>query len=127
MSTPSQLLADRLSLTGLDAQLTESEALFLENVHRFARDTLRPAGIELDRAGPEETLRPDSPLWKVFGEFLGLGFSPALLAEMHPVEAARITALAAEELAWGDAGPVRQPRCRRLRPNAWRAISTTAS
>jgi alkylation response protein AidB-like acyl-CoA dehydrogenase len=104
MSTPSQLLAESLSITGLDAQLTESEVFFLENVHRFARDVLRPAGIELDRVAPEETLEPDSPLWKVFGEFLKLGFSPALLAEMHPVEAARITALAAEELAWGDAG-----------------------
>ena len=68
MTSPSQLLADRTSLTGLDAQLTDDESLFLDSVHRFARDVLRPAGKELDALPPDETIKPDSPLWKAFGE-----------------------------------------------------------
>ncbi|MDJ0869333.1 MAG: acyl-CoA dehydrogenase family protein [Myxococcota bacterium] len=104
MSAASQALIDRRSLTGLDAQLSESESMFQAAAHQFARDVLRPAGQALDRLQPEDTIKPDSPLWNALAKFVELGFTPSIMDAMPAVDYARLLAIAVEELGWGDAG-----------------------
>jgi alkylation response protein AidB-like acyl-CoA dehydrogenase len=84
--------------------LSEEEAAIQAGVHRFAREVLRPLGIELDRMSAEEVIAPGSPYYSVFSEFAKLGLDPAMLAELPPEMAIRIESLIAEELGWGDAG-----------------------
>ncbi len=93
-----------LPLTGLEPPLSEMESAVQEMAHRFAEEVLRPAGAEIDRLSPEESIASHSPLWSVLKQAQGLGLSAATLAELEPRERARILALAIEEFAWGDGG-----------------------
>src|SRR5271166_4866426 len=74
--------------------------------HRFAEEVMRPAGAALDRLDdPAEVIASDSLLWSVFERYQGLGLQaveedPAL----EPATRARIQAIVAEELGWGDSG-----------------------
>ncbi|MCJ7815676.1 MAG: acyl-CoA dehydrogenase [Xanthomonadales bacterium] len=93
-----------LPFSGLEPPLSEMEQLVQENCHRFAVEVLRPAGPVLDEMTPGETVAPDSPLWKVLEQAQELGLSVKDMLEMDPQERSRIFLIAAEELAWGDAG-----------------------
>lgn len=93
-----------LPFGGLEPPLSEMEQLVQENCHRFAVEVLRPAGPVLDEMTPGETVAPDSPLWKVLEQAQELGLSVKDMLEMDPQERSRIFLIAAEELAWGDAG-----------------------
>ena len=94
----------QLEPTGLESGLTEEELAIQEGVRRFAKEVIRPAGIELDRLSPEEMVAPGSKLWDVLEQSKDLGLSVMALMELEPTERARIMAIASEELAWGDAG-----------------------
>ena len=88
-----------------DPQSTDIERATWEVAHRFARDVMRPAGVSLDRLGPEDVIARDSILWKVFAAFResGLGtIDPT--AGLSPVEQASLRRIVSEELGWGDTG-----------------------
>lgn len=93
-----------VGMSGFETPLTEEEAAIQHNVHRFARDVMRPIAQELDRMTPEEVVAPTSPYWTVFSEFAKLDLDPALIAQFPPETAVRIESLIGEELGWGDAG-----------------------
>jgi alkylation response protein AidB-like acyl-CoA dehydrogenase len=93
-----------LPLTGLQDPLSEMEAMVQMQCRKFAKTVLRPIGIELDKMNPEAAIAPDSPLWGALEKASELGLRVTALAELPPVEATRILALASEELSWGDAG-----------------------
>lgn len=95
---------EQFGLTGLEAPLDEMETAFLDSVHRFAEDVVRPAGVVLDRMSPEQVIAGDSPLWTVFAEFAKLGITPELMNSLEPMQAAKMYALFLEELCWGDPG-----------------------
>lgn len=104
MSATQSLIAELGSRTGIEAGLSEEATMIADMVHRFSADVLRPIGKKLDRMSPEEVIASDSPLWEVYRGFAELGMNSAALAEMDPAEAAILTSLVFEELAWGDPG-----------------------
>jgi acyl-CoA dehydrogenase len=93
-----------LEPTGLEAPLSEMERLVQANARRFAQTVMRPAGDALDRMLPEETIAPDSPIWKVFAGSAELGLTIGALMEMAPEERGRLIPIMWEELGWGDGG-----------------------
>jgi acyl-CoA dehydrogenase len=102
--TATQKLIEQFGLVGLESPLNEMEQSFLDSVHRFADEVLRPAGTTLDQMSPEEVIAEGSPLWRVFSEFANLGVTPELMASLEPLQGARMYALLLEEMAWGDSG-----------------------
>ena len=72
--------------------------------HRFAKEVMRPASIELDRmADPRDVIAPNSPLRRVFKKGYELGYHVAGL----PVELGGLgldgsaPTSCIEELSWG--------------------------
>ena len=100
----SHLTLPAAGLSGFEPPLAEEEAAIQASVHRFAKDVMRPLGIELDRMSAEAVVAPGSPYYGVFAEFAKLGLDPALFADLPPEMAVRIESLIGEELGWGDAG-----------------------
>ncbi len=93
-----------LSMSGAEPPLSETERAVQESTHRFAAEIMRPAGITLDKLSPEEAIAPGSLYWDVIEKSKELGLSLIAMAEMEPIERARVLAIASEELAWGDVG-----------------------
>lgn len=96
-----------MSLVDLDVNLTDQERAVRDTAHTFAREVMRPAGIELDRfSDPGDVIAPESVLWKAFKTYreLGLHDLDAPGSRLTPVERARLRFLICEELGWGDAG-----------------------
>lgn len=91
-------------LSGFETPLSEVESAIQGSVHRFAREVLRPLGVELDKLSADEVVAPGSPYYQVFAEYAKLGLDPALLAELQVESAIRCESLIGEELGWGDAG-----------------------
>ncbi|HSQ69715.1 MAG TPA: acyl-CoA dehydrogenase [Steroidobacteraceae bacterium] len=104
LNVKSQLALPAIGLTGFETPMSEEEAAVQASVHRFAKDVLRPLGMELDRMNAEDVIAPGSPYWSVFAEFAKLGLDPTMLAQLPPEIAIRMESLIGEELAWGDAG-----------------------
>lgn len=91
----------------LDLDLSEEMLAIRATCQRFAREVMRPAGLQLDRMSAEQVVAADSPLWAVLGRYRELGFAGGANiagAELSPVQAALLHAIVVEELAWGDAG-----------------------
>ena len=81
----------------------EYEAL-RESAHRFAKEVMRPAAIELDRmSDPKDVIAPNSPLRQVLKKAYGLGYHVAGLPVA--IGGLGLDSLAShilhEELAWG--------------------------
>lgn len=91
-------------LSGFEPPLSEEEAAIQGAVHRFAREVLRPLGMELDKMTAEEVVAPGSPYYSVFAELAQRGFDPTQFAASPPDMAIRVESLVGEELGWGDAG-----------------------
>lgn len=104
MTIATDMLHEQLSPIGLEASLDELEQAFFDNLRRFTREVMRPAGQKLDRMTAEEVTAADSPYWQVLMEFTQLGVTTEMLASLEPLQAAKLTHLLFEELAWGDAG-----------------------
>lgn len=99
---PAQFI--EMPLTGLEEPLSEMEQAVQSVAHRFAEKVLRPAGQKLDRLSAEELVAPGSQLWGVLKQAAELGLNIKALLELPALERTRLLLLAAEELAWGDAG-----------------------
>ncbi len=89
-----------------DKELAPEYRELKENVHRFARDVLRPAAVALDKlASPEQVIAPDSRLWQFFKQAWALGYHTVTIpAEygglgLHGVG----MQVFLEELGWGSA------------------------
>ncbi|NOY11303.1 MAG: acyl-CoA/acyl-ACP dehydrogenase, partial [Archaeoglobi archaeon] len=87
-------------------ELSDEDKLLKEEVHRFAVEVMRPASIELDRMGPEERVKPDSPYFRVFREMKKLGYHKITIpAEMGGVDLTPLQRyMIMEELGWGSLG-----------------------
>lgn len=91
---------------GLTVELNDEQKALVETAGRFAREVLRPAGIELDKQRPEETIQADSLLWDVYKQYHELGFHRLIMPkalgglEVDPLS----WTLIVEQLAYGDAG-----------------------
>ena len=90
--------------TGLEAPLTETQVQIIDTVRRFAREVMRPAGIELDKLEPEEAIAEGSPLWGVFRKFGELGLTVSSFAEIPKEEMPVLFPAVWEELGYGDGG-----------------------
>lgn len=92
-----------LQYTELNMDLTKAQITMKEETHRFAKEVLRPASLELDKiADPQEMI--DSPLFrKTLKQGYELGYHTIFLPDSYgglatePIE----THIILEELAWG--------------------------
>jgi len=94
----------QLPLSGFEGPLSEMEQTVQDNVHHFAVTVMRPVAASLDRMTPEEVIAPGSILWDVLKKSEALGLTVTAMAELPPLERVRLSAIASEELAWGDLG-----------------------
>ncbi|MFC7049439.1 acyl-CoA dehydrogenase family protein [Emcibacter nanhaiensis] len=94
----------RLSLSGLDADLTEEEIAIQETAHKFARQVMRPLGQKLDKLNPEQVVKPEAGLSDFLQQLDELGLSPLAISQLEPLVASRLLPLVLEELGWGDPG-----------------------
>jgi acyl-CoA dehydrogenase len=104
MELKTELTLPAVGLTGFEPPLTELEVSVQETVHRFARDVLRPVGMELDRMSPEEAIAPGSPYYTVLAKAAELGLDPSFFEGFEPEVAIRLESIVGEELGWGDPG-----------------------
>jgi alkylation response protein AidB-like acyl-CoA dehydrogenase len=93
-----------LPMSGLEGPLSEMERAVQDTAHQFAKDVLRPAGQVMDAMDAEEAVAEGSILWDVLAQSKSLGLTASAMAELDPSDAARLSMIAGEELAWGDVG-----------------------
>lgn len=104
MSSHIEVPLPSIGLSGFDASLSQEQLNIQQNVHRFAKEVMRPIGVTLDKMPVEEAFAEGSPFWDFHQEILKLGLSPDAMAELPKEESAQLEAIIVEELAWGDAG-----------------------
>jgi alkylation response protein AidB-like acyl-CoA dehydrogenase len=105
MDSAVSFFKNRYSMTGLESTLNEEERAFQDTIHRFAKEVVRPIGIELDKLSAEDVVAQGSPFWVFLQKFAELGIGEMLSdPDLDPVVEARFTQILLEELAWGDAG-----------------------
>jgi len=64
--------------------LTDEQVALKENIHKFCKDVLRPASIELDKiADPEDAIKKDSAFWKVMKQAYELGYHASSIPEEY--------------------------------------------
>ena len=95
-----------MSYLDLNLNLTDEQVALKENIHRFAKEVLRPSSIELDSlATPEEVLKSET-FQRVFRQAYELGYHTILVTDgygglgLEPLE----VHIALEEMGWGSAG-----------------------
>ncbi|CAG0985162.1 butyryl-CoA dehydrogenase [Myxococcaceae bacterium] len=96
-----------MTLVDIEANLSDTERELRDSVHKFASEVMRPAGRALDRlSDPSDVIASGSMLWQVFERHreLGLDLLDGDDLGLGPVERARVRAMVAEEMGWGDAG-----------------------
>jgi alkylation response protein AidB-like acyl-CoA dehydrogenase len=96
-----------MALVDIEVGLGETERELRDTVHKFASEVMRPAGRALDQlADPAQVIARDSVLWSVFDRHreLGLDLLDDGGIDLAPVEKARVRAMIAEEMGWGDSG-----------------------
>jgi alkylation response protein AidB-like acyl-CoA dehydrogenase len=93
----------------LDFNLSKETIAMHKEVKKFAREVMRPIGIELDKLhDPADVYAEESPLWEVFRTYremdLHMRTMPkefgGMLGELDPMASYLIR----EEMGWGDAG-----------------------
>lgn len=86
--------------------LTEEQIALKEGIHKFCKEVLRPASVELDKlADPEDVIKKGSILWKVMKQAYELGYhAGGILEEYGGGGLGAIEAhIMAEEMGWGSA------------------------
>lgn len=105
MFTFEKLEIPRLGLRGLEEGLSEEEKAIQENVHKFAKEVMRPIGEKLDKLPPEEVVAEGSPLHDYMQQIHASGLLDlSALNELSALEKSRMFPLIFEELGWGDSG-----------------------
>jgi len=90
----------------LNLNLSEEDRAIREAAHKFAKEVMRPMGIELDRMSAEDGVAPKSPIWGFLKQAYELGYHKGAF----PVEVGGLgftplqSHILMEELFWGSAG-----------------------
>jgi alkylation response protein AidB-like acyl-CoA dehydrogenase len=90
----------------LNKSVTPEQTAVRDQMHRFAAEVIRPAGIELDKLTADEVIAPGSRLWDLFRQAYQQGYHtrgfPAALggAGLGPLEAHMV----GEEMGWASSG-----------------------
>ena len=100
----SPALRHKIGPRGAEPELSETIRMVQDSVHRYARDVMRPIGMELDRMTPEQVIASGSPYWTARQKFGELGIGVDALLGLEPAERAQALCIMFEELGWGDAG-----------------------
>lgn len=88
--------------TDLNFELTPEQIAIKEETHRFAKEVLRPASLELDKLSPEEVIQSKT-YWNTMKKGYDLGYHTIFIPDTYgglatdPLE----TNIVLEELAWG--------------------------
>ncbi len=88
--------------TDLNFELTPEQNAIKEETHRFAKEVLRPASLELDKMAPEEVIK-SKLFWNTMKKGYDLGYHTIFIPDTYgglatdPIE----THMVLEELAWG--------------------------
>lgn len=91
-----------IGYTDLNIELTDEQNAIKEETHRFAKEVLRPASLELDKMDPEAVIKSDL-FWNTMKKGYDLGFHTIFIPDTYgglatdPLE----THIVLEELAWG--------------------------
>jgi alkylation response protein AidB-like acyl-CoA dehydrogenase len=87
----------------LSTGLTEEDLALKDQMHRFAKEVLRPSAMELDPMSPEEAIAEGSVYWDVWREIKKMGLHKQGMPEhlggvpLTPMQACIVW----EELSWG--------------------------
>ncbi|MBW1641999.1 MAG: acyl-CoA/acyl-ACP dehydrogenase [Deltaproteobacteria bacterium] len=88
--------------TELNIDLTEEQSAIKEETHRFAKEVLRPASLELDKMDPAAVIKSDL-YWNTMKKGYDLGYHTIFIPDTYgglatdPLE----THIVLEELSWG--------------------------
>lgn len=88
--------------TDLNIELTDEQIAIKEETHKFAKEVLRPASIELDKMDPEDVIKSDV-FWDAMKKGYDLGYHTIFIPDTYgglatdPLE----THIVLEELSWG--------------------------
>jgi alkylation response protein AidB-like acyl-CoA dehydrogenase len=88
--------------TDLNIELTDEQIAIKEETHKFSKEVLRPASIELDKMDPEDVIKSDV-FWDAMKKGYDLGYHTIFIPDIYgglatdPLE----THIVLEELAWG--------------------------
>ncbi|MBW2180557.1 MAG: acyl-CoA/acyl-ACP dehydrogenase, partial [Deltaproteobacteria bacterium] len=88
--------------TELNIDLTEEQSVIKEETHRFAKEVLRPASLELDKMDPAAVIKSDL-YWNTMKKGYDLGYHTIFIPDTYgglatdPLE----THIVLEELSWG--------------------------
>jgi alkylation response protein AidB-like acyl-CoA dehydrogenase len=91
-----------IGYTELNIELTDEQNAIKEETHRFAKEVLRPASIELDKLDPEAVIKSDL-FWDTMKKGYELGYHTIFIPDTYgglatdPLE----THIVLEELSWG--------------------------
>lgn len=92
--------------TDLNIELTDEQIAIKEETHKFAREVLRPASLELDKISDPDEMKNSKLYWDTMKQLYDLGYHTILISDNYgglgidPL-AIHITL---EELAWGSVG-----------------------
>lgn len=91
----------------LNFELTDEQLALKKSVHKFAKEVIRPASIELDKlANPAEVIKKDSVYWNCMKKMKELGYHTVFIPDCYgglglsPLE----LHLFWEEMGWGSGG-----------------------
>ncbi len=92
--------------TETNADITDEQIALKRSVHKFCREVLRPASVQLDKiADPEDVIQKESLFWQTMKKAYGLGYHAASIPQEHgglglsPIE----THIFLEEMGWASA------------------------
>ena len=95
-----------LRYTETHQNITDEQIALKESIHKFCKEVLRPASLELDKlADPEDVIKKDSILWKTLKQAYELGYHASTIPEEYgglgfgPLE----THIFLEEMGWASA------------------------
>lgn len=97
-------LVAELGPLGAEPPLSDTAAMILKSLERYAAEDMRPIGEALDKMTPEQVIAPDSPYWEARRKFVELGFGVEALLGFEPEERGKMMCLLFETLGWGDSG-----------------------
>ncbi len=98
---------DNIIMVYFDLDTLNKEEIFLkDNVHKFAKEVIRPASIKLDKMKPEDRIAPGSPYFDVIREMKRQGYHrihlPENLGGLGLTNIGRYIVM--EELGWASLG-----------------------
>lgn len=94
----------KLGPWGAQSALLGPAADFQEVLRKFAVNTMRPLGRDLDKLTAEEVVKKPSKFWEFWEEFRKLGITVEALMALPPDEAGVLFAVLFEEFGYGDSG-----------------------